>query len=222
MEEKREQAGVMRKTGMSYSEIKEKLGIPRSTLSTWFKKEEWSNAISSEVAKRHARLGAMRLMVMNTVRGNRLKKLYEDARQDALADFTDLKYHPLFLSGIILYWAHGDKSSKGRFSVSSGDIGVIRVVKLFLENICCIEKYRISLIVDPKMPDSICRKYWMSKCGFKYSDFGKSIFVRHKKYHGKIHYGICNIAVSSAYLKSKIMKWIELVEEDLVSETYLK
>ena len=39
----------LRKKGKSYSEIKYLLNIPKSTLSDWFSKEEWSELIKDKI-----------------------------------------------------------------------------------------------------------------------------------------------------------------------------
>jgi hypothetical protein len=217
----REKANIMRHSGMTYSEIKAKLGISKSTLSDWFRGQEWSNDIAREAVRKASHFGAMRLVVLNTVRGGRLKRLYEEARQDALGDFNELKYHPLFISGVMTYWAHGDKSSKNRVLVTSSDPNIIKIAKLFLENICMVKQLKTWLLIDPKIPESICRAHWISKCGLKYGQFGKNILVRHKRQSKRLHYGVCNIGTSSAYLKRKIMKWIELMVEEIGEEKYL-
>ncbi len=232
MRKDKEQATIMRRAGMTYSEIKDRMGVPLSTLSDWFRDQKWSNDIAMNCVLKARNGAAMRLMVLNTVRGSRLKKIYEDAKQDALVDFHELKFHPLFMTGVMVYWAHGDKTSKNRISVSSSDFNVIKIWDHFLENICGSKKQKMYLLLREDRDENACKSVWSEKCGFKYELFGKSSRIKGnssdsnlknnlKRRSVKPDYGVCNIVLSSAYLKNKILKWIELLGEEVASEKYV-
>ncbi|MFA6295272.1 MAG: hypothetical protein WC666_02495 [Candidatus Paceibacterota bacterium] len=225
MRKDREQANVLRKSGMSYSEIKVKMGVPKSTLSDWFRGQNWSNNIAIESARKAREGSAIRMMVLNTIRGGRLKKVYEEARQDALVDYEELKYHPLFISGVMAYWAHGDKTAKSLVSLSSSDPKMVNVFRIFLQNICGVKKIKTYLILKKNIDEQFCKMYWIEECGLKYEDFGKSTHICNN-INSKIKkinkdYGICKIVLSSAYLKSKMLKWIELMSKEIREEKYL-
>lgn len=240
MRKDREQAIVLRKSGMSYSDIMARMAVPKSTLSDWFKDQKWSNDIAIECAKRARNGSAMRFMVLNTVRGNRLRKVYEDAKQDAFVDFEELKYHPLFIVGVMTYWAHGDKTSKHRVSVTSGDFKVISIFRMFLENICSQKSTRARIFMNRTDNHEEVIRYWVEKSGLKYEQFYKIAVVisprivdssnldqfSFKKSNNSdklvANNGICNIGLSSAYLKSKILKWIELMVIEIGEERYLQ
>jgi hypothetical protein len=226
MRKDREQANVLRKTGLSYAEISERMSVPRSTLSTWFHDQKWSNDIAIENVKLASKAGGVRLVVMNTVRGTRLRKIYEDARQDAFTDFAEIKFHPLFLVGVMAYWSHGDKTSRARVSLSSTDPKMVRIFKLFLEKVCSVKNIRVQLVLnrDFSAEDKI-RAYWMEKCGFEPSSFIKTVIGRQKKPKkpgSKPYYGVCNLIVNSAYLKNKILKWVQLLADEIGEEKYLE
>lgn len=214
MRKDREQANILRKSGMSYSEIVARMAVPKSTLSDWFKDQKWSNDIAMESMSKARNSAAIRIVVLNTIRGARLKKIYEQARQDALVDYDELKYHPLFISGIMAYWAHGDKTSKHHVLMSSSDPQMIKIFRTFLENICGVKNLKARLLLKNGLDEQACKAYWVEKCGLKYEDFGKCTHIRSvfsgKKPKVRVNYGVCKIGVSSAYLKHKILKWIEL------------
>lgn len=223
MNEDRKQATILRQSGMSYSEIKSRMGVPRSTLSDWFKDEKWSNEVAVQCAKKAGNTAAIRLVVLNTVRGGRLKKVYEDAKQDAFVDFTELKYHPLFLAGVMLYRSHGDKTSPHRISMSSMDSDTIRIFKLFLEKVCGVRNIRARLLLGADFGrEGEHKEKWIKDCGFTQENFVKTVRIKAKKPTNKPYYGVCNVIVNSAYLKSKILKWTELLAEDIGQEKYLE
>jgi hypothetical protein len=225
MRKDKEQAVVFRQSGMSYSDIKAHMGVPKSTLSQWFHDQKWSNDIAIETAKRARNSAAIRLMVLNTVRGGRLKKVYEDARQDAFVDFSELKYHPLFIAGIMLYASHGDKTSKHRISLSSMDEKTVHIFKLFLERICSITNLRAQLYLSHDFSrEEEIRAHWIETCRFQAKNFIRTVHLKHKaskKLGNKPYFGVCNLIVNSAYLKNKILRWVELMNEEIGEEKYL-
>jgi hypothetical protein len=239
MRKDREQATVLRKSGMSYSDIIARMAIPRSTLSKWFKDQNWSNDIAIDCADSARNSGAIRFAVLNTVRRGRLDSLRKQARQDALLDFDDLKYHPLFLAGVVSYWMHGDMKSKNRVCFSSSDPDKVNLFKSFLDKICGIQKPKVWLNLKRGNLTFLAESFWAEKCGLGEGDFGKTMISgifdglyignttisadSKRQKIGKIgnNHGVCNMVVNSAYLKNKILKWMELLKSDLTNERYL-
>ncbi len=239
MRKDREQATVLRKSGMSYSDIIARMSVPRSTLSKWFHDQKWSNDIAIESATRARNSGAIRFAVLNTVRKGRLDNLRKQARQDALLDFEDLKYHPLFLAGVMAYWMHGDIKSPNRVSYSSTDPDKIRLFKSFLEKICGIEKPKVWINLPRGNLTFLAESFWAEKCSMSVDDLGKTMISggfdgfpsgnttistdskRQRVIKMGNNHGVCNMVVNSAYLKNKFLKWVELLKDDLLNERYL-
>ncbi len=114
----KENAFVLRKQGKSYKEIKAELGVPKSTLSDWFNGQGWSKDLSSKLFEKAKQAHTVRLQELNKIRGENLKKVYEEAIKEALEEFELLKYHPLFIAGLMIYWGEGNKVSKSRCWIS--------------------------------------------------------------------------------------------------------
>lgn len=227
----KEQATILRRSGMSYSAIKAKMGIPRSTLSKWFKDERWSNNIAIECIDKSRNGGAIRFAVLNTIKRNRLDSVRKEARQDAMLDFEELKYHPLFISGVIAYWMHGDLTSRNRVCFSSSDPSKVKLFKLFLERICGIERPKVWINLRKGNLVFLAESFWTTECGLKEEYFGKTVISGNKFRNpldvmghkvGKIgnNHGVCNMVVNSAYLKNKIVKWKEMMVQELINEKY--
>ena len=51
MRKDKDRAIALRKTGKSYNEIQETLGIAKSTLTSWFKNQKWSQAVKNQLAE---------------------------------------------------------------------------------------------------------------------------------------------------------------------------
>jgi hypothetical protein len=218
----REQATTMRQSGSTYSDIKSKLGVPLATLSTWFKDQKWSNDIAIEHVKKASTAATMRLVVLGAVKTNRLKKIYEEARQDAFVDFHELKYHPLFMAGVMIYHSHGDKTSPHRVSLLNMNEDTIKIFAMFLRDICGVGKIRAQLYIGHDYGrEEEMKVHWIERCGLKSEYFIKSVKIKSKKQANKPYFGVCNLMVNSAYLKNKISKWMELMMKEIGEGKYI-
>lgn len=212
----------LRKTGKSYKEIRKELSIPLSTLSDWFRDQKWSNDMSIKLRKR-AEIGhSVRIMELNKIRGDNLVKVYKDAEREAILDYSKLKYHPLFIAGLMIYWGEGNKASPNRCGIANTEPLMIKIFMQFLYNICCVPKNKTKawILLYPDLDEKVCKNFWIRNTGLKYSDFNKSIVIVGKHKTKKLNFGVCNFGANSAYLKHKILIWIDLLSKDLSKEDY--
>ena len=203
----------LRREGKSFREISKELNIPLSTLSLWFRDKKWSNEIGKHLRAKVTQSSKERLMDLNKIRGESLKKLYKQARNEAIAEFNKFKNDPVFIAGIVIYWGEGDKTSKNSFRIANTDPGMIKLFIDFLLNICKIDEHRLRawILLYPDLDEEICKKFWIENTGLKDVHFTKSviIFGRHKK--RRVSNGVCNVSYSSTYLKEKMLVWIGLL-----------
>ena len=223
MRKDKENAIVLRKSGKSYEEIKDELGVPKSTLSDWFRGQRWSNDLSARLFEKAKDGHTVRLQELNRTRGENLKKLYEQAEKESVEEFNLLKYHPLFIAGLMIYWGEGNKMSKSRCSIANTEPAMIKLFLQFLRNICGFSNTRIKawVLIYPDIDEKLCRSFWAGKTGLPLGNFTKSILIKGKHRTNRLSFGVCSVGVSSAYLKRKILKWIEMLAKDLVQENYI-
>ncbi len=223
MRKDKEKAQVLRKIGKSYNEIKEELGVPKATLSDWFRGQAWSKELSIKLVEKASGAHTVRIQELNRIRGENLKKLYLEAENEAVAEFELLKYHPLFIAGLMIYWGEGNKVSKNRCSIANTEPLMIKLFLLFLKNICRFKGSKIKawILIYPDLDEKLCKSFWVGKTGLSYENFTKSMLIQGKHKTNRLSFGVCSVGVSSAYLKRKILKWIELLALDLVKENYI-
>lgn len=223
MRDDRKKAIKLRRLGKSYSEIRHRLGIPMPTLSDWFSRYPWSKTIKQTLNNQNQQRSKVRIIRLNKVRGVHLARLYEEARREAKSEFEILKYDPLFIAGVVVYWGEGDKVSKNGFRITNSDSRMILVFKKFLQTICGAEssRIRVSLLLYPDINDSICRSYWEKEIGLSNSNFTKSTVIQRRHQNRRLKYGVCTLNFSSRYLKEKMLIWIKLLSGALVGE-YIK
>lgn len=222
MRKDKEKAFKMRRDGKSYGEILAALKIPKATLSNWFSKIDWSSDMAKKLAVAVQKQHTVRLIELDKIRGIRLKRLYEEARKEAKNDLLELKYNPLFIAGLMLYWGEGDKLTKYSTAITNTDPDLIRLYVLFLKNACRIpeEKIRAHVLIYPDLNEEDCRKYWARESGIDLSRFTESttILGRHKT--RRIKYGVCIVGISSTYFKVKMLEWLKLFPTELMNREY--
>lgn len=223
MRKDKEKATDLRKLGKSYIEIEKELGVPRSTLSAWFQNQGWSQEISENLVAQAKKGHIVRIHELNKTRGKNLEKLYKQAEDEAIEDFQKLKNHPLFIAALMVYWGEGDKSSRSRCSIANTEPQMIELFLKFLRNVCGMKSPKIKawILLYPDLDEKICKEFWVTNTSLKLEDFFKSILIQGRHKTKKLSFGVCSVGVSSAYLKCKILKWIELIAQDLTRENYI-
>ena len=222
MRKDKETAIEMRKMGMSYKEIKSALNVPRSTLSDWFSKREWSDAIRKRLTASAQRGHAIHLVDLNKARGKHLAQAYELAREEARREFEFLKYDPLFISGIMLYWSEGVKDPKQGVKYTSGNPEIIRFYVEFLIRSCRVpvEKIRGYILIYPEIEEKTARAYWSKMSGLPWERFTQSSIITDRQSKRRLGWGVCTISVSGTYFKQKILEWIRLLPKELLRKEY--
>lgn len=215
MRKDKEKIVNLRKQGKSYKEISRLIGVSKSTLSGWFKGENWSKSLKEDLQRKATIQNVIRLRELNKVRGERLDELYREAREEAELDCKIYKDTPLFISGVMIYWGEGDKVSKNNFRISNSDPSLVRLFVRFLLEICNVkrEKIRASLLIYPDIIEKEAKDYWIQNSGLKYDQFTKSIVIKGRHKTKRLPGGVCIIVVSSTYLKEKMLVWLKLLPQ---------
>ena len=222
MRKDKEIAIKMRRSGKSYAEISASLRVPKSTLSGWFADLGWSQELKQKLRKSTQVEHTIRLKELNKLRGANLKQAYEEAREEARAEFEEFKYNPLFIAGIMLYWGEGDKLTNYSTKISNTDPHLIRLYVFFLENVCRIpkEKIRAHVLIYPGLNEETCRLYWASRAHIDLSRFTKCTVIQGKNTARPLAYGVCMVGISSTYFKVKMLEWLKLLPTELMNRSY--
>jgi hypothetical protein len=217
MRKDKDKALKLRREGKSYKQIKKELGVPMSTLSDWFIGQKWSEDIKETLLVGAYTKSKIRIENLNKIRGENLKKLYVEARQEAVQDFELLKNNPIFIAGISIYWGEGDRASKNGFRVCNSDSGMIKLFIHFLIVICGLDpkRLRIWLLLYPDLDEKRCKDFWKQSTGLKDANFTKSIIIAGRHKVNRLSYGVGNVSYSSRYLKEKMLVWINLLSKNI-------
>lgn len=208
-----------RKEGQGYNFISNELGIPKSTLSGWFGDLKWSQALKIRLAQKANFMAQKRMRLMARANKARWAKWRASYRTEAILEFPRLKNNPLFISGIMLYWAEGDNGKiGGNVRLANIDPRMIRVFIKFALKICRVskEKIRIGLLLYPDLSDSVSKTFWHKNTGISLNQFHKTQVIRGKHPTKRLQNGICMIRIGGTGLKEKIRTWIDLYSKEIM------
>lgn len=218
MRKDQEKAFELRRSGKSYSDITKVLGVPKSTLATWFKNEEWSIEIRDRLGREQSLSFPKKLQAIIKANKERWAKIHQNYRNQAKKEFPKLKDRPLFIAGLMLYWGEGDRRLKGsQVKLANTDPTMIRIFYTFLKDVMAVpaEKIYIWLLLYPDLLDNVQKNFWSRAIGVPLSQFKNSIYIRGRHPTKRLSYGVCNIYVSSREFKEKIMTWLDLAQKML-------
>jgi hypothetical protein len=118
----------------------------------------------------------------------------------------------------MLYIGEGDKSKDNpRVRIGNIDVNVLSIFIKFLERYCLIprEKVRFWLLAYPDTDTNLALDWWSKKLNLTKNQLYKTQIIEGRHKTRKLLYGVGNIILSSRVLKVKILKWIDLISEDL-------
>ena len=218
MRKDKEEALQLRQQGKSYKEIRKELGVPLATLSDWLRDEDWSQEIRGVLTLNNSL--AITKNKTSAQKANIKRRTQERSqyRERALLAYPDKKDSPLFIAGLMLYWAQGDTSPKeSRVHFSSGDPEVINVFYQFLLKQAKIdpERIKLRLILYPDLIDSVQKNLWSKLLGIEPERFAKSINLKNSPGKSRRSFGTCTVEVYSRELKETLLEWLTLIKKGL-------
>lgn len=118
----KEQAIKLRLQGLSYSQIKTKMGLNKSTLSGWLREYPLSN----EQIKQLRDFNPQRIEKCRNTKAQKVKGRHESVYSKVTSDIGVLSDREIFVSGFFLYWGEGSKSEKTTTGLSNTDPAMVR------------------------------------------------------------------------------------------------
>ncbi|MCC7500569.1 helix-turn-helix domain-containing protein [Candidatus Nomurabacteria bacterium] len=213
--EDREKAITLRLKGHSYSQIKEALGISKSTLHYWLVDYPLSEERIRELRDHNAQR-------IERFRENfRQKKIARKKiiRQKVLKEIGKVSERELLIAGFFLYWAEGMKVDRGTVLLTNTDPAMLRFFLAWLGTLGVDRKKlkaRLHLYSDMEVDRQI--KFWATELNlpvsiFKNTYIKKSDSNKRRNYRGRFGHGTCAIWTYNQELYEKIMMAIDGFKE---------
>lgn len=205
------EAVELRRNGLSYKEIRERIAVSKSTLSKWLKDIE----LTADQKLRLTRLQATAYLGAKIIQARSAAR-HKAIREAAAEELPLLIADPMFISGLMLYWAEGDKRS-GRIQFSNSDPDMIKLMMRWLRKYFNVpeQKFRIGLFLHTLHVRDNCLEFWSDVTGVALAQFNKpyikpTIFSNRKN---RLYEGTCVIKINSRDLLSKILGWLDGIKK---------
>ena len=208
--DKKTEAVRLRERGLSIGIIEKRLGIPRSTLSGWFRSVPLSDAQKAVLQRRWKRgLAKARKQAALWHHSQKQQRLAEAARQGA----DVIKRLPATrevreLALAMLYLGEGSKTN-GQTTLASSDP---RIAQFFTESLRVLydvpaDQIRCHLHLRSDQNPEALIVFWSKALGLPRKNFGKSLIdkrtIRTKTYP---HYkGVCSITCGRVAIQRRLM-----------------
>lgn len=198
---------LRRKEKLSYSQIKDKLGVPKSTLSYWLRELPLDESIIKNLQKTGWKKGEIsRERFRNTMRQKREKIDYE-IYQRYQKKFKNLSKETFFVAGLVLYLGEGDKKNYSRIALANTDPEIIIFFIKWLVEFLGVDKgtikVQLHLYEDMDIEKEV--KFWQNILGLAKSQFYNPSIRKLQKasfsYKDSIRHGTCAIYVLSVEKK---------------------
>ncbi|MEF8847088.1 MAG: hypothetical protein V5A57_01500 [Candidatus Paceibacterota bacterium] len=220
--ELKKKAIKLRKRGLSYKEILEKVPVAKSTLSLWLRDVGLAE-------KQEQRLTEKKLAAagrgQKKIREQRERKT-EEIKEEAKKEVGEINKRELWIAGIALYWAEGSKerihngrTNSAATKFANSDERMIKIYLKWLQEACGISKdrikFRIYLHENAKDKKDIVQKHWAEVTGFPIEKLNKITWKKHdpktnRKNTGKDYYGLLEVKLEkSTDFTRKIAGWVE-------------
>ena len=212
--EDKQKALIMRENGMSYSQIKDKLGVSKSTLSGWL----YDMPLSNERIRELRDFSPIRIeKYRNTMRRKREEKLAK-AYQKISKDILLLNKRELFLAGLFLYWGEGSKTRTAASALSNTDPAMLIFYIKWLKNFGVKkENLQAKLQLYKDMDVKSLTKYWANKLNLPLSAFNKP-YIKESNFSGLTYkngfgHGTCLVWVANSELNDYILMGIKRLQD---------
>ncbi|MBL7142360.1 MAG: hypothetical protein ISS83_01745 [Candidatus Pacebacteria bacterium] len=199
----------LRKLGKSYSEIRKKVKASKGALSLWLRdvklRPEQKKRLYVTLRRINAYKGAK---VRQKKRIERTKRIIKEAEKEFKLFFKK----PLFLAGLMLYWAEGDKSDEREVvKFTNSDPIMVKFMMWWFREFCKVpeNKFKICLHVHKLHCRKNIQRYWSRVTEISLSQFHKtqikptSLKVR----KNKLYNGTCAITIHRKDLFRRIKGW---------------
>ena len=217
----------LRKSGKSYNQIARSLGVPKSTLATWFRDVTLPQVLVDRLYSRARSAGTAALVARNKHQTVLAQERARSIQQAAANEIGGISERELRLLGAALYWAEGAKRYPARGSkrvaFSNADPAAIKFMMQFLREICHVpeNRFRAQVIVPPGVNIEQSVRFWTSVTAIPPTQFTKicnslSQASKRKRPRRRLPYGTLQIRVADTQLFHRILGWIKGLQDNSV------
>lgn len=210
----KQKALEMRSKGMSYSQIKEKLGVSKSTLSGWL----YKMPLSEDRIKELRDFNPQRIERCRNTKQAKKEARLQEVYKEVSKDIGVLSKRDLFIAGLFLYWGEGSKTTNASVGLTNTNPAMLKFYIRWLELFGITKKdLKVSLHLYSDMDVKKQEKYWSKELNIPTSQFRKSYIKKTLStsitYHNGFGQGTCTVMASGARFFEKVLMGIKYIQD---------
>ncbi|MDP2668524.1 MAG: helix-turn-helix domain-containing protein [bacterium] len=216
IKEKQKAIGL-RRAGKSYSQIKQLVGVSKSTLSYWLKDMPLPDDKMRILRDWNENRIEKFRNTMRQKREARLTKIYSEEKINILP----LSERELFLAGLFLYWGEGGKTAEARLVISNTNPAVIKFFIRWL-SIFKVPKEKLRIYVHLYKDMNIKKElnFWAKTLGIPLQQFQKP-YIKNSAmsgltYKNGFNHGTCNAMIGDARLSERVLMGIKALSDHIM------
>lgn len=211
----------LRKTGLSYGEIKKILNISKATLSFWLKDVPLTEDQRSRLYTKQVLILSRGPQCQKERRKREIDKILEDSEKEVKFPLSDEAFR---LFGAALYWAEGSKTTG--LKITNSDPYLILFMVRWLKKVFGFlpKDLKAWLNIYPQQNDLEIKQFWSQLTGIPVEKFGKSFIKPLNKNYKKntLYYGTISVMAPKATdIRYKIFGWVKSAMKDINKKTEL-
>ncbi len=213
----KEKATRLRKTGLSYGEIRRYIPVAKSTLSLWLK-----GVLLSEEQKK--RLYTKQIFILSKGPKSQRERRRVEVRaiiEKAHKEISlPLSLEAFRLMGAALYWAEGSKTKK--FEFTNSDPFFILFMVRWTEKIFRISRktLRARINIYSQQSETHLKRFWSDLTGIPLENFGKTFIKPANRGYKKnnLYYGTLKVLIPRGTdMRHRVFGWIEAALKNIES-----
>lgn len=201
----------LRKQGLSYNEILQKVQVAKSSISLWCQDVELTPEQKDRLNKKRERNLQRIIDLGSKAMARKRKKEIRKIKIEAKKEIHPLTLYEFKIAGAMLYWAEGSKG--GGVEITNSDPKLIKFMVRWLKEICEVKLERLNarLNIHANQNDKKIKKYWSKITNIPLSQFGKSYIKPEGTGHRKniLRNGVIRVKFGNEDLRHRIMAWIK-------------
>jgi len=200
---------------LSYTEIRKRLGVPKSTLSYWLSEFPLSEERILELRRQGWKKAEAKIERFRTTMRRKRKLKDREIYNKYQKNFTKLSKDTFFIAGLMLYLGEGNKRNYYTIAISNTDSRIIKFFVQWLNEFLEIpkEKMKVELHLYENMDIGKEKKFWGDILRFKEYQFYKPAIRKLQKnsfsYKESYRHGTCALSVTDGEKKRELMMAIQ-------------
>lgn len=203
----------LRRQGLSYNEILQKVSVAKSSVSLWCQDIELTNQQKERLNKKRKE----HLQGLGPLLALKRQKEICRIKEIAKKQISCLTPYEFKIAGAMLYWAEGTKAKGHGVEITNSDPEMIKFMIHWFKEVLGVSPKEIKacLNIHINQDDETIKRYWSEITGISLSNFGKSYIKPEGTGHRKnlLHNGVIRIRVGGGNLRQRVMAWIKMLSE---------